>query len=131
MANSVDITVKGQIITVVPQNVQCLVKYPDSTYAVVFEDGTSLSISKADYGKVKALDYSQGGGQGGGGIQSSTISNMEFDGNKTLTINGTPFAGGGGGSNMVYDTTTGVLSGAKDQDGNDVEFEFGTVTIII
>lgn len=36
-----------------------------------------------------------------------------------------------GGSNMVYDTTTGKLTGAKDQNGNDVTFEVGTITITI
>lgn len=37
--------------------------------------------------------------------------------------------GGGGGSNMVYNTATGILSGAKDENGNDVEFAVGTITI--
>lgn len=101
MANSVDITVKGQVITIVPQNVQCLVAYPDNTYAVVFEDGTSLSISKADYDAIKDLDYSQGGG------------------------------GQGGGSNMMYDPSTGILSGAKTVDGEDYNFEVGKITISI
>lgn len=95
MSNTADIIIKEQTITVTPQNVQGLVKYKEGGYAVIFEDGTSLSISKADYDAIKALDYSQGGGGAGGGIQSSTINNMEFDGDKTLTINGTPFEGGG------------------------------------
>lgn len=34
-----------------------------------------------------------------------------------------------GGSNMVYNTETGELTGAKDQDGNDVTLEVGTITI--
>lgn len=94
--NTADIIINEQTITVTPQNVQGLVKYAEGGYAVIFEDGTSLSISQSDYNKIKALDYSQGGGGAGGGIQSSTINNMEFDGDKTLTINGTPFEGGGG-----------------------------------
>lgn len=127
MSNTVDIIIKEQTITVTPQNVQGLVRYAEGGYAVIFEDGTSLSITEDNYNAIKALNYSGGGG-GEGGIQSSTINNMEFDGDKTLTINGTPFEGGGSSMVLHADNT---LTGAKNEAGEDVTMSIGTITITI
>lgn len=127
----INIEKDGTTYSVNTQNVTYIAKFDEQTQTFqVFIDGydNAFTITEAKYQEFLSADYSGGGGGGQGGIQSNTIQRMEFDGDKTLTINNIPFEGGGG-SNMVYNTETGVLSGAKDQTGADVTFEVGTITI--
>lgn len=135
------------------QNVTSIVKFTnDPTTYQVFVDGyyNAFIITEDKYQEFLNADYSGGGG-GQGGIQSNTISRMEYDG-ENLNINGNraniptsesistiDYADNSliidgeevevGGSNMVYNTATGVLSGAKNQDGDDVNLTVGTITI--
>lgn len=149
----INIEKDGTTYSVNTQNVTSIVKFTNepTTYQV-FVDGydNAFIITEDKYQEFLNADYSGGGGAGGG-IQSSTIQRMEYDG-ENLNINGNraniptsesistiDYADNSliidgeevevGGSNMVYNTSTGKLAGAKDQNGNDVTFDVGTITI--
>lgn len=136
MANTTNITLDGQVLTINPLQVSYLVQYQDGNQAVVLTSGKKEYVTFDEFHNLEELNYSAGGGGGGGltpeqeakldkAIPSDSISTMEVNGD-TLTINGTPFEGG---SAIVYNTDTNILSGAKDQNGNDVTLYANTITI--
>lgn len=100
--NSADVIIDGKTVTVVPQNVSCLISRPNGTYAVAFEDGTVKDVTLSDFNKLKELNYNMaGGGIGSHGIVSDSIVRMEHTGDNTLLIDGVPFEGGGGSKEVV------------------------------
>jgi len=126
MANTYDLTVSGKTITVTPLTVAYLANFNNQSYSVVLTpNDTTFNITAEDYNGIKNLDYSYGGGGSGSG---STVS---FDDQtQILTIDGVQHQISGG-SEMVFNTNTHILSGAVDQNGNSVSFELGNVTITI
>lgn len=126
MANTYDLHINGRTITVTPLTVAYLANFNNESYSVVLTpNDETFSITAEDYNGIKALDYSYGGGGSGSG---STVS---FDDQtQVLTIDGVQHQISGG-SEMVFNTNTHILSGAVDQNGNSVSFELGNVTITI
>lgn len=125
MANTYDIIKDGKIITVSNLIVAYLANFNNESYSVVLTpNDTTFSITAEDYNGIKNLDYSSGGGSGSG-------STVAFDDQtQILTIDGVQHQISGG-SEMVFNTNTHILSGAVDQNGNSVSFELGNVTITI
>lgn len=126
MANTYDIIKDGKTITVTPLTVAYLANFNNESYSVVLTpNDETFSITAEDYNGIKNLDYSYGGGGSGSG------SVVSFDDqNQILTIDGVQHQISGG-SEMVFNTNTHILSGAVDQNGNSVSFELGNVTITI
>lgn len=66
MANTTNITLDGQILTINPLQVSYLVEYPDGNQAVVLTSGKKEYVTFDEFHNLEELNYSAGGGGGEG-----------------------------------------------------------------
>lgn len=66
MANTTNITLDGQVLTINPLQVSYLVQYPDGNQAVVLTNGKKEYVTFDEFHNLEELNYSAGGGGGEG-----------------------------------------------------------------
>lgn len=66
MANTTNITLDGQVLTINPLQVSYLVQYPDGNQAVVLANGKKEYVTFDEFHNLEELNYSAGGGGGQG-----------------------------------------------------------------
>lgn len=66
MANTTNITLNGQVLTINPLQISYLVEYPDGNQAVVLTSGKKEYVTYDEFHNLEELNYSAGGGGGQG-----------------------------------------------------------------